>query len=191
MTSFQIFLLVCIHLYLFHPNILPATAASFVTQLHSHTLQLKAPKTNGSWKRSKGTSITSPANPLLSPLLVGDFFSGMTGQAPITLLESAPLEELLRGTNLDFNSERVDLQCVYKASRYGYDTCYETSRVCLCLVFVSSVMCLSCVLTQPVYIELLLYKNRDGWSAVDFHNCCDGRGTSRRMCVCFSKMLPL
>ena len=61
--------------------------------------------------------------------MVGDFISGITGQAPKSL--DVPLEEILSGTSID--PSRVDLKCVYKASR-------------------------------------------DGWSAIDFHTNCDGRG---------------
>lgn len=64
---------------------------------------------------------------------MGDLISGITGQAPKSL--EPPLEELLKDTNLDPELSRVDLQCVYKASR-------------------------------------------DGWSAIDFHECCDGRGSA-------------
>lgn len=70
------------------------------------------------------------AGPLFA---MGDLISGITGQAPKSL--EPPLEELLKGTNLDPELSRVDLQCVYKASR-------------------------------------------DGWSAIDFHECCDGRGSA-------------
>jgi hypothetical protein len=51
---------------------------------------------------------------------MGDIISGITGQAPKSL--EPPLEELLKDTNLDPELSRVDLQCVYKASRY----------VCIC-----------------------------------------------------------
>ena len=51
---------------------------------------------------------------------MGDLISGITGQAPKSL--EPPLEELLKDTNLDPELSRVDLQCVYKASRY----------VCIC-----------------------------------------------------------
>lgn len=64
--------------------------------------------------------------------MVGDFFSGLTGQPPKSL--NVPLETILSGTNIDPSRDNVDLQCVYKASR-------------------------------------------DGWSAIDFHNNCDGRGS--------------
>jgi hypothetical protein len=63
--------------------------------------------------------------------MVGDFFSGITGQAPKSL--DVPFDDLLSGTNIDPEKDNVDLQCVYKASR-------------------------------------------DGWSAIDFHESCDGRG---------------
>lgn len=64
--------------------------------------------------------------------MVGDFFSGITGQAPKSL--DVSFDELLSGTNIDPARDNVDLTCVYKASR-------------------------------------------DGWSAIDFHNCCDDRGS--------------
>lgn len=64
--------------------------------------------------------------------MVGDFISGITGQAPKSL--DVPLEGILSGTSIDPLRENVDLQCVYKASR-------------------------------------------DGWSAIDFHTNCDGRGS--------------
>jgi hypothetical protein len=64
--------------------------------------------------------------------MVGDFFSGLTGQPPKSL--NVPLDSILTGTNIDPSRDNVDLQCVYKASR-------------------------------------------DGWSAIDFHNNCDGRGS--------------
>jgi len=64
--------------------------------------------------------------------MVGDFFSGITGQAPKSL--NVPFDILLSGTNIDPQNTNVDLDCVYKASR-------------------------------------------DGWSAIDFHTCCDGRGS--------------
>lgn len=64
--------------------------------------------------------------------MVGDFFSGITGQAPKSL--DVPFDDLLSGTNIDPEKDNVDLQCVYKASR-------------------------------------------DGWSAIDFHESCDGRGS--------------
>jgi len=63
--------------------------------------------------------------------MVGDFLSGITGNAPSSL---QPSQSLLENTNIDPSKANVDLKCVYKASR-------------------------------------------DGFSAVDFHNCCDGRGS--------------
>ncbi len=65
--------------------------------------------------------------------MIGDFVSGITGQAPKSL--DVPFEKLLAGTNIDPSRDNVDLQCVYKGSR-------------------------------------------DGWSAIDFHSNCDGRGSA-------------
>jgi hypothetical protein len=63
--------------------------------------------------------------------MVGDFFSGIMGQPPASLM---PPLSLLENTNIDPNRPNVDLTCVYKASK-------------------------------------------DGFSAVDFHDKCDGRGS--------------
>ncbi len=63
--------------------------------------------------------------------MIGDFVSGITGQAPKQL--DVPFDELLSGTNIDPSRDNVDLKCVYKASK-------------------------------------------DGWTALDFHSNCDGRG---------------
>lgn len=63
--------------------------------------------------------------------MIGNFFSGITGQAPSSL---NPPMNILENTSIDPQKPNVDLQCVYKASR-------------------------------------------DGWSALDFHNACDGRGS--------------
>lgn len=64
--------------------------------------------------------------------MVGDFFSGVTGNPPSSL--DPPAGILLKGTSIDPEKANVDLQRVYKASE-------------------------------------------DGWSAVDFHRCCDDRGS--------------
>jgi len=74
--------------------------------------------------------------------MIGDIFSGITGNPPKSLLDLKSSMEILKNTSIDptpsgegiSNSKNVDLQCVYKASI-------------------------------------------DGWSAVDFHRCCDERGT--------------
>ncbi|CAJ1940396.1 unnamed protein product [Cylindrotheca closterium] len=63
--------------------------------------------------------------------MIGNFFSGVTGQAPSSL---NPPMNILENTNIDPQKSSVDLRCIYKASR-------------------------------------------DGWSALDFHNTCDGRGS--------------
>ena len=73
--------------------------------------------------------------------MVGDFFSGITGQAPKSL--DVSFDELLSGTNIDPARDNVDLTCVYKASR-------------------------------------------DGWSAIDFHNCSDDRGMFYVLRSCFN-----
>ena len=63
--------------------------------------------------------------------MVGNFFSGITGQAPQSL---DPPIALLKNTNIDPSRPNVDLKCVYKASK-------------------------------------------DGFSAINFHEKCDGRGS--------------
>ena len=90
------------------------------------------PKTNPTVSTSTSTSTSTNKSSKLN--MVGDFFSGITGQAPKSL--DVPFERILSGTNIDPNSSNidVDLQCVYKASK-------------------------------------------DGWSAIDFHSNCDGRGS--------------
>ena len=104
---------------------------------------LPSPQTSTAHHRTHGTvpkpqiqsNPTSPnANSRISPKphgMVGDFFSGITGQAPASL--DPPLS-LLENTNIDPSRPNVDLKCVYKASK-------------------------------------------DGFSAVDFHEKCDGRGS--------------
>lgn len=85
---------------------------------------------------SSGRSTTGRARQVWSQQdvklnMIGDFMSGITGQAPRQL--DVPFEALLSGTNIDPSRDNVKLQCVYKGSR-------------------------------------------DGWTALDFHSNCDGRG---------------
>ena len=129
---FSAIILLCNYFQLskaFHGTLATTTArtASFTAKrFHNHVAGIQSRGFHTQYRNRRPSSSSSS-----SVNMVGDFFAGITGQAPKSL--DVPFETLLGGTSIDPSRDTVDLQCVFKASR-------------------------------------------DGWSAIDFHEYCDGRG---------------